>query len=890
MRNLHLLFALLLSVMAYSQPKIIGSLSRDGKKSGGSIFRSNLPGIAPDTIHIFDNLAPHAASSGLANGEDDFLYGMLQVNGSDNNGGLYKIKKDGTGLNVVSRLTNVAGAGTTPFYHSDGMVYFNNEFELRKYDPGSGTVTSLPLSSGTVQKNLWIDSSDWIYLNSEINQLVKLKTDGSSWTVLHSFDMATEGEQGLTGVTEIPGDTLFGQNTYGGQYGGGTIYSIKKDGTGFTVHHQFDAATGFTPESRLVYFDGKLYGMTLGGGDFSNGVIYRINSDGSNYQVLHHFVNTIGGGQPANNISISGDGTIFGSFRFFASDGTAFYRMFKVDTSGQNYRLFYFVVQRDQGDLNRDPLLLSDSIFLATANMGRHDGGVLTLIDTGSAAAPQELIHFGQSLNGFQPNALIKGSDDALYGSTVIGGSSGNGILFRMNSDGTGYTKLHEFTDAEGYKPEGKLLEASDGKLYGVCSSGGPDFSGCLFRIDRSGANFTVLNTFPGSFTAKSPNGGLVEDNNGVLYGTHRFGTSFLGAIFSVHKDGSNYTVLKDFSGSDLSRPMGSLIWSAGYLYGTCLDGGTSSTGGVFRIRTDGSGYQVLHDFNVTTDGVQTQAGLLLASNGKLYGTTSANSVLFRIDTTGFNYTILHTFDAVTEGGVQSTALIQASDGMIYGATGYSGFGGGGVLFKMATDGSGFSIVRSFQTDVNGQSAAGILDLQPPVVLPVRLLDFTATQKENGVDLRWTTATELNSDHFEIERSSSAGPFVAIGRVNSVGGNGASAHYVFTDRLPLQGFNYYRLKQVDRDGRFDYSKVVAVKIDQPFFTLAPNPAHNYLDLRFTPGYSLLRLTDAAGRMVLQQDLSSSANRITLDLSQLPAGWYSVELVGKEKQRQVFLKH
>jgi uncharacterized repeat protein (TIGR03803 family) len=415
MRSTFLLLFQLSLLVSIAQPKLTGNLYSEGKKSGGSIFRSDLPGMAPDTIHIFDNLAPHAPSSGLTVGEDDFIYGMLQYNGDDMNGCLYKIRRDGSDFTVVDKLTNSPGALTTPFYHTDGMIYFNNEFELRRYDPSSGTVSFIPINSGTAQKNLWIDADDWIYLTTEIDELAKIKTDCTGWTILHSMDASTEGYGGVAGLVEIPGDTLFGVNRFGGSDNGGTLFSIKKDGSAFTVYHQFTSATGFEPESKLVYFDGKLYGTARQGGSASNGVVYRINSDGSNYEVLHEFAATAGGGDVANNISISGNGTIFGSFQQFASDGTGFYRFYKLDTSGQNYQLFYYVDQHDHGHSNQQPLLLNDSIFLATASMGRHEGGVLTLTDTIGVSAPFELIHFGQSLNGFHPNPILKGSDSKLY-------------------------------------------------------------------------------------------------------------------------------------------------------------------------------------------------------------------------------------------------------------------------------------------------------------------------------------------------------------------------------------------------------------------------------------------------------------------------------------------
>src|SRR4029077_6462268 len=137
---------------------------------------------------------------------------------------------------------------------------------------------SIPLSGNIQSKNYYIDTDDWIYyLEQDFpTKLIRIHTDGTSGTTLHTFNAATEGDLGI-GVTEIPGDSLFGVQTYGGLNDGGTIYCLLKDGTDFSVQHQFTPATGIHPTSKLAYFDGNLYGTTSAGGDFDKGVLFCIN-------------------------------------------------------------------------------------------------------------------------------------------------------------------------------------------------------------------------------------------------------------------------------------------------------------------------------------------------------------------------------------------------------------------------------------------------------------------------------------------------------------------------------------------------------------------------------------------------------------------------------------
>src|SRR5882724_10908169 len=232
-------------------------------------------------------------SNGVTAGDGNWLYGATINGGTNQHGAFYRVQKDGIGFTTLFNYVNdvFTASVVTPYYHTDGKVYFNDNTDIKSYDPSNGTITSLNTSSGPVTKNLLIDSDDWMYYFENFNstRLVKIQTNGTSWTDLHDFNDFTEGFYGKGGVIEIPGDTLFGFTSIGGTGDGGALFSIMKDGTGFNICHQFVSATGYTPESRLVYFDGKIYGTTTNGGAFNNGVLFCINSDGTGYRVVYDF-------------------------------------------------------------------------------------------------------------------------------------------------------------------------------------------------------------------------------------------------------------------------------------------------------------------------------------------------------------------------------------------------------------------------------------------------------------------------------------------------------------------------------------------------------------------------------------------------------------------------
>ena len=176
--------------------------------------------------------------------------------------------------------------------------------------------------------------------------------------------------------------------------------------------------------------------------------------------------------------------------------------------------------------------------------------------------------------------------------------------------------------------------------------------------------------------------------------------------------------------------------------------------------------------------------------------------------------------------------MIQASDGLIYAGTN-SGAGGtsGGNIVKINPDGSGFAVVRSFDLDTEGQVVNSLIDLNGGSVLPVQLFTFTAQKADQTVLINWKTAQEQNSDRFEIERSTDGNSFKTIGSVAAIGNTHTITSYSFTDTQPFKGSNFYRLKQMDKDGAFTYSKVVSVYFDKlEKLFIYPNPASDLLQI------------------------------------------------------------
>ena len=180
--------------------------------------------------------------------------------------------------------------------------------------------------------------------------------------------------------------------------------------------------------------------------------------------------------------------------------------------------------------------------------------------------------------------------------------------------------------------------------------------------------------------------------------------------------------------------------------------------------------------------------------------------------------------------------------------------GGGAVQIVTSptrgTLGTNYTLTTAFSNGFSG-FGAGVAGMS----LPVRLIDFTGRLEKNEVVLNWKTSLEQNSKGFEIERSYDGSSFKSIGFVPAAGNSSSTRLYSFNDRELVQPLNYYRLKQLDIDNQFEYSKVITIKkgssIAKPFAVLN-NPFNTYIDIQFSEipnGSVKARLTDMAGRTV-----------------------------------------
>ena len=179
--------------------------------------------------------------------------------------------------------------------------------------------------------------------------------------------------------------------------------------------------------------------------------------------------------------------------------------------------------------------------------------------------------------------------------------------------------------------------------------------------------------------------------------------------------------------------------------------------------------------------------------------------------------------------------------------------------------------------------------------LPIILKNFTAVIQNHNTVISWQTTQEINTAFFNIERSTDGVHFTTIAKVNAAGNSSLQKEYSFIDVQALKGTNFYRLKMVDKDNKFNYSKIVAVRMDMTdnTFKIFPNPANNILNVQASPdnNFATLQIIDVTGRKLKEEKISLNGNSwFSINIKDLPKGVYNLLLKSKNKnEHQKFVK-
>ena len=324
-------------------------------------------------------------------------------------------------------------------------------------------------------------------------------------------------------------------------------------------------------------------------------------------------------------------------------------------------------------------LRANDGTFYGTTrNGGISNAGTVFRFTTNGVIS---LVHgfTGGSDGGSPADALIQTTNGLLYGTTSRVFRWGGGTAFKMTTNGV--TTSYALNPASsGDEPNGGLVQGADGNFYGTASFGGINQDGTVFRLTASGV-LSALHSFRG-VDGSGPSCSLVQAADGDFYGTTSSGgANDSGTLFKITPSGT-LTTLFSFATTDGSPAAGLTLDMEGNFYGTTEGGGTYGAGTVFKLAADGT-FSSLYSFTGGDDGDSPYGGLLLASDGNLYGTTGSGGAygsrfggsgivggygtVFRISTHGDLITLAQ-FDGY-QGANPVSALVQGTDGKLYGTT-----------------------------------------------------------------------------------------------------------------------------------------------------------------------------------------------------------------------------
>jgi uncharacterized repeat protein (TIGR03803 family) len=325
--------------------------------------------------------------------------------------------------------------------------------------------------------------------------------------------------------------------------------------------------------------NGSLFGASETGGTFY-GAIFTFTTAGK-----AKVINDIGY-FPAGGLTLGSDGQFYGVDGDGGVTGNcglaACGQVYKVTSAGKVTILHNFTGNGDGDSPQSSPIEASNGLFYGTTPST--NGNNSTIYSVSSKGVFTTLATFTGSQAGYVQAPLIQGSDGNFYGQTVTGGTSNDGFIFQATPAGA-ITILHNFTGApDGVAGNYALLQASDGNFYGVTSGGG-SFYGIVFKLTPAG-KYTVLHTFNnGPNDGSNPNSSLIEASDGKLYGvTNSGGTTNAGTIFSITTGGA-YSVLYNFSTATGENPSTPLRQdTTGKFYGGTFNGGAHNAGVLYSF------------------------------------------------------------------------------------------------------------------------------------------------------------------------------------------------------------------------------------------------------------------------------------------------------------------
>ncbi len=399
--------------------------------AGISVAAQAAPPVRP--LHSFNGNDGTQPANGLVVAPDGSLYGDTDSALGNTNHSvtdvIYKTRPDGTGLQILHTFPGTSSSGV----NSDGSA-----------------PNRLLLVGGFLYGTTYTGGANGTGV------IFKMDAAGGNFQILHTFGPSSaqnmDGAGASSGLTLGPDGALYGAAFVGGTGGGGGVYKINPDGTGFQVLYAFSSSngggTGYQPNSGPVFgSDGSLYGTTQAGGATGNGTVYKLTPNSQAISVLHSF-DSAGGFAPLGVI-FGSDGNLYGTtFAGGPNSASAGGTLFQLTQSGAYQVIHSFTT------------------------------------GTGAIAIPL--------------TPPTEAPDGTLYGATNGGGTAGLGVIYQVSKDGTNFQIAGSLTQTTGVSVGGALTIANR-KVFGTARGGGASSDGTLFSLALPSLSHLVWNNTDGT-------------------------------------------------------------------------------------------------------------------------------------------------------------------------------------------------------------------------------------------------------------------------------------------------------------------------------------------------------------------------------------------------------
>ncbi len=823
------------------------------------------------------------------------LYAMCNGGGSANMGTLYEWDY---AANIVTKKCDFTGVNGS---HPLGFLsFYNNNLYGTTYDGGThnyGVIFQYNPTSNTYTKKLdmgfvyypQLGNIRTVYplgsLTLKGNVFWGITSNGNSEGAIFSYDPtsnifsdyffnnssgASTCDIGLTTPAAesyesllVSGNNLLGTYSSGGVIYKGCIFKFSPDSNQFVNAVHMGGADGLYPNTKLTRVNNKLYGITATGGYNHDGTIFEYDLITHQYQTRFEFDGFTTGLQPATSLTYCN-----GKFYGINSRGRPVKGSIGVGstptfaTSWANSRPYGEVY-------SWDPV---SNLYQNVRYVDMRQG-----LNVYPGAA---FINYNNKLYTLQPESYTDTATNILASGTII----------EYNTITDSFKNKGIIKAAEGNPFNANGLSYYNGKFYGMTMNGGSGYgSGAMIYEWDTTTRVAVRKVILDSIGGYLPYGSLVL-----------VGNEFYGITSNYGSGSSPYSVLFKWN------PTTNVLKKCSQIAFRCFGNPTYSEGKIYYTTEtnltvlDIYAYDPVLDTSYLAKEVGTNPGdwnkscnlpnlysqlvEVIPNQAPFLSNTpaavsvcanqppqTANFTLSDADNDSMRFQITSTNTALIP--VQNISITNIDSNYTLTYTSTTNQSGIAVISVIADDGYGDSVNFSFNVTV---VSANPITCTP---VPVILLSFTAVANKKNVSLNWQTATEINAQQYDIERSIDGVTFDKIGSVNATN-NTSGSSYSFIDNEPFDGINYYRLKSNDKDGKYAYSNINTISFEsaQNTTTVYPNPVKDilYVDVNSQNKSVGIVVTDVTGRKIYE-GLHLNNSIIKIPIKNLHSGLYLLRI-------------